>query len=1163
MTRRTKIWIIAGAVLLVYIVAALVVGRVLGLTGRDAWVLRGGLTVLGVISAALILWFFRDRTPAGPQTPEARLAAEVDQLLATARTQLANAKPAGTKDARFATLPLVVVFGPEGSTKTTAVVRSGLEPELLAGEAMRGETVTATKTTNVWFAHGTVIAEAGSAVLNAVENWRRFVRALRPRSLVAALTGKPQAPRLAVLCFGCDELVKAGSGEAVAAAARALRERLGEAASELGVQLPTYVLFTKADTIPHFESFVRNFSADEAREPLGAALSPDAATEGTYVERVTPRLEGAMQEIYRSLAARRLSVLAREHADEWKPAAYEFPREMRKMAPLVVEFLREIGRPSALKGSPILRGFYFVGVQPVFVNDTAPEYTPALQQQQARAVATARSATGVFSMEQIAAASAAAIPPSGPRTRKVPRWDFLPRFFREVVLADEAAVRLTQGGERVGFLRRATLAGGAALALLLCTAFAISYSGNRQLEGEVGDAARGIAAIAPNNVDLPPVDAMQRLASLRAQIDTLSAYEHHGAPVSLRWGLYSGSSIYQPARVAYFAAFNRLMFANTRASLVRSLISLPDTARSGDDFGASYNLLKAYIVTTTHPEKSTPELSPVLLKQWLGERAIDSTRMQIAQRQFDTYVRELQFSNPLPERANEAAVARGRAFLRGFNGSEGIYQFMLAEAEKKTQPVLLSRRYPAMATFVTDPYQVPGAFTKAGFRFMQEEAFKTRVDQFLQGESWVVGEGAPTVDRAKLVAMLRTQYAAEYAEHWRRFLRAASVNRYSGVNDASQRLAALSGTQSALLKLFSIASWNTNVSPDVAAVFHPVQLVTPAADTNSLISAGNKQYMTALLDFQSKVDLVSIAVGQAAQNAADQARQRGGTAKTVVLQMATTFTPDPQGHLHETVQNLLQQPITNAEPLLTHVGSDQINRRVALFCGGARSTLSKFPFNPNATDQVQLSELVSMLRPTTGTLWTMYGDQLQSILQKQGSSYVAVPGDVRLSPAFVDMFNKLAAFSDALFAESPQTPKMTLQVKPMYTGVGEGVTIRVEGTDIRANRNGNSQQQTIDWPGMSHDTRLSAQITGYDVTFGGPFNSLWALFQLFYGADSWQQISPTTMRADFVARSGAKAATPNGGNQLRVSVNVSPIGVAQLLHRSYFAGISCPSEPAR
>src|SRR5436190_3960228 len=275
MTRRTKIWIIAGAVLLVYIVAALVLGRVLGLTGRDAWVLRGGLTLLGIISAALILWFFRDRTPAGPATPEAQLAGEVEQVLNTARAQLAAAKAGATKDAQFANLPVVLVLGPPGSTKTTTVVRSGLEPELLGGEAMRGETVAPTKTANVWFAHGTVFAEAGGAVLAAAESWKRFVRALRPRSFVAALTGKPQAPRLAVVCYGCDELLKAGNGEAVAAAGRALRERLGEASTELGVQLPTYVLFTKADGIPHFEAFVRNFSVDESREPLGASLPPD------------------------------------------------------------------------------------------------------------------------------------------------------------------------------------------------------------------------------------------------------------------------------------------------------------------------------------------------------------------------------------------------------------------------------------------------------------------------------------------------------------------------------------------------------------------------------------------------------------------------------------------------------------------------------------------------------------------------------------------------------------------------------------------------------------------------------------------------------------------------------------------------------------------------
>ena len=40
MTRRTKTWIIAAAVLLVYVVAAIVVGRVLGISGGQAWVLR-------------------------------------------------------------------------------------------------------------------------------------------------------------------------------------------------------------------------------------------------------------------------------------------------------------------------------------------------------------------------------------------------------------------------------------------------------------------------------------------------------------------------------------------------------------------------------------------------------------------------------------------------------------------------------------------------------------------------------------------------------------------------------------------------------------------------------------------------------------------------------------------------------------------------------------------------------------------------------------------------------------------------------------------------------------------------------------------------------------------------------------------------------------------
>ena len=1150
MTRRTKIWIIAALVLLLYIVAAIVAGRLLHPTGGGAWLLRGGLTLLGLISAAVIIWFFRDKTPAGPATPEARLSAEVEQVLNTARAQLAAAKPEGTKDARFAKLPVVLVFGPPGSTKTTVVVRSGLEPETLAGEVMRGETVAPTKTANVWFAHGTVFAEAGGPVLAASENWRRFVRALRPRSLLAALTGKPQAARLAVVCFGCDELLKAGNAEAVAAAGRTLRERLREASSELGVQLPTYVLFTKADAIPHFEAFVRNFSADEARDPLGASLPPDTETEGTYAERVTPRLERAMQDIYRSLARRRLPVLAREHAAEWKPAAYEFPREIRKLAPLVVDFLRELGKPSALKGSPVLRGFYFTGVQAVFVSDTTPEYVPAMQQQ-AREVVGARSATGVFSAQQLAATAAAAAAQSTARTRKVPRWDFLPRLFREVILADGAAVRLTQGGERVGFLRRAALAGGAAFALLLSMAFAISYGGNRQLERQVGDAARGIVAISPNNVDFPPVDAMRKLDTLRAQIDTLSEYEHHGAPLSLRWGLYSGSAIFSDVRDAYFAAFNRLMFVNARANLLQSLRGLPDSARASDDYGTSYSLLKSYLITTTYPEKSTVDfLSPVLMKEWLNGRTLDSTRSQIAQRQFDTYARELQFRNPLPQKADNAAVARGRAFLRQFAGSERIYQFMLAEANKASPAIEFNRRYPGSAQYLVSSYEVPGAFTKAGYSFMQD-AFK-RVDRFSQGESWVVGEGAPQINEAKLVAELRARYTSDYIENWRKFLRSSSIVRYSSVRDASQKLTVLSGNQSPLLTLFSVASRNTNVAPDIAGVFQPVQAVTPPADTTKLIGPGNQPYMSALVAFQTAVDQAS----SGNQGQATTAQAAGGAAKSAVRTIAASFTIDQQGQVQSTVQKLMEDPISNAEPLLAHVGADQVNARARNFCAGARVTLSKYPFTPSSTTQASIAEVSAMLRPGSGSLWSMYTEVLQGSLQRQGASYQPVPSDIKLVPSFVDMFNRLAAFSDVLFAGGTPDPRMEFKVKPIFSEGTNGVQLQLEGDLVEVKGNNLAYTRTIDWPGTTHDGRLSVLLGGLQANVVGPFNGPWAMFQIFYAADSWQLVGQVS-RAEWILRSGTQGISLPGGAPLKVTVEVTPVTAANVLHRSYFSGISC------
>src|SRR5690242_3215065 len=102
----------------------------------------------------------------------------------------------------------------------------------------------------------------------------------------------------------------------------------------------------------------------------------------------------------------------------------------------------------------------------------------------------------------------------------------------------------------------------------------------------------------------------------------------------------------------------------------------------------------------------------------------------------------------------------------------------------------------------------------------------------------------------------------------------------------------------------------------------------------------------------------------------------------------------------------MEDPVSFAEPLLAHAGADQVNARARSFCAGARLTLSKFPFSPNASAQASVAEVSALLRPGSGSLWTMYSESLQGALQKQGATYQPVGGDVKMVPAFVDMFNR-------------------------------------------------------------------------------------------------------------------------------------------------------------
>ncbi|HEX3868595.1 MAG TPA: type VI secretion IcmF C-terminal domain-containing protein, partial [Gemmatimonadaceae bacterium] len=389
------------------------------------------------------------------------------------------------------------------------------------------------------------------------------------------------------------------------------------------------------------------------------------------------------------------------------------------------------------------------------------------------------------------------------------------------------------------------------------------------------------------------------------------------------------------------------------------------------------------------------------------------------------------------------------------------------------------------------------------------------------------------------------------------------VVRYGGVKDAATKLAGLSGNQSPLLALFSVASQNTAIPIDaVAKTFQPVQSVTPPTITDKLVSPGNEPYITALRAFQASLDQTANAQGPAAEAAAGQAASSASAARSAALQIASAFTIDEPG-VHSIVQTLMESPIAYAEPMLRNFGSAEINVRSRAFCASVRTLLAKYPFAPDATAQATLAEVAAVLKPGTGTLWKFYDDALQSALPKQGNQFVpASSGSVKLAPGFVAFMNKAATFADIMFKDDSPEPHLSFTVQPMPSETFASVSLNIGGDVIKSSTGGNVASARIDWPTAGQDAKLSAQLGATDVTLVGPYTGPWAVFQLFGVADDWKP-SPNGYRVGWEIGTRAQRATVPGGGGAKVVVQLDAGPAATVLRKGFFTGSECAGDIAK
>ncbi len=1140
------VYILAALVVLLAALMAFGIAALLHLQGAAYAIFVIVLLLIGIGAAVAIIVMHRrskrqeEEEASGASGGE---AGDIDLLLNDVNRKLRNS-PQGVKT--LDELPLVYLLGQSGSAKTTTVVQSGMDAELVAGTASHGSEQTSTESLNLWFTGTAALLELGTTISGNASRLTRVIQRTRARAYRSAF-GAGAAPRAAIVCLSMDQLLAQDGGATLLAFARSANADLRQISRLLGMSIPVYVIVTKTDRIPHFQEYVRNLSEDEVRQVLGTTLLRNDATPGTYADQAGRSVSSAIDGLVYKLGEFRVEMLDREAEPANKPGLYEFPREFGKLRRGLKDFLVEVCKPSQLHANPYLRGFYFTGIRPRVVERavSAPQavQVPAMQE---------AGATQFLNLSRTRAEAAAQTAVPTMVAMRVPQWTFLPRLLPEVILGDKSALTASKQSAPARLFRRTLYGSLAALLAIWLLFLLVSYSNNAALERRVAVAASTLSK-AP--AGLPGTDELSALDDLRQTMVQLDSFEIHGAPLSYRFGLYRGAQLDSQTHKIYFEYFRPMLLAPAQENLLAFMRSLPDSPATSSDFGsylAAYNPLKAYLITTSNPEKSQAKfLTPVFLQYWIGARTLDPEQQQLAQKQIDFYAGELLRNPPYAIAPDSAMVEHTRAYLSKFLAETRIYQAMLSDADRTSPSIDFNKMYPGSASYVTDPHVVRGAFSRAGFGFMQDAI--QHPEKYAQGETWVLGNQAgEALNAAQVSKDLAGQYSSDFLKEWHEFLMEAHVGACGSLKDAPAHLNALAGPASPLLALFYTVSHNTAVAdPNIRSTFQPTQALVDPNATDRLIGGGNAAYITALSQLAGAVDLASQNPAAATDAAvfapvAQQVVAAGGAAQ----QTAQSFNVDQQMHTEATVLALMQAPIQCVAKLAPSPGA-AANGSGQKICAAITPLLSKFPFSPNSPAQASPAEVDAAFAPDTGALWTAYNGLLKQYLVPQGSQYVANPAAPQpVSSRFAQYFGRAAHISSVLYPAGAKSATLTFSEHFLPGNGVANATLVVDGQRI----SGGTATQQITWNAA---TAQKASLV-YDNNEVLPFQGTWAVFQLVRTA----QISRTAggYRLDYPINTATTVAghtvSGTGGSVKTASFEISGAG-ADLLVNGGFSGLSC------
>jgi type VI secretion system protein ImpL len=208
-----------------------------------------------------------------------------------------------------------------------------------------------------FYEHGIVLEPDGKLVIDASQaisdesNWQLFLNLLSHH--------RPKRPADGVvLTIPASELIGQGalSHEDIMIRAEYLYHKLWQMQRVTGMRVPIYVVISKCDVVPGFESFCKSIPIRNKPDIFG--WSNDKALDSTYV---TEWVDEAFSSITESLYRAQQEIYAESKTTEGRDGVFLFPIAFNQLKQEIRTYIDHLFKPSSYHESFFLRGIYFVG----------------------------------------------------------------------------------------------------------------------------------------------------------------------------------------------------------------------------------------------------------------------------------------------------------------------------------------------------------------------------------------------------------------------------------------------------------------------------------------------------------------------------------------------------------------------------------------------------------------------------------------------------------------------------------------------------------------------------------------------------------------------------------------------------------------------------------